>query len=279
MCVCVSESAVFSQEHQCRCGSIQRSRDGGTQPEEGPQGAGVQRERPADAGEPPQHGAPAAESHDSPVCECVCVCEQDCSTASCLRLKCQVGRLERRKNAIVFIYSRLAVDTFLKVSRLSWLRPVRCLQGLTFVRLAGGEPEPLLPGALHRLLQRDRDALQEPPCGAGVQQHHRQPVGGLGQRAPPARPRLGRGSGGFGRAAAAGPAHLHHVQGEMTTMMVLLLLHLHHLPHWACSSPLSWASSSECAPLRRTAQKRSSCNRRRTETPTLRAPPAGSQWY
>lgn len=55
---------------------------------------------------------------------CVCVCEQDCSTASCLRLKCQVGRLERRKNAIVFIYSRLAVDTFLKVNRLSWLCPL-----------------------------------------------------------------------------------------------------------------------------------------------------------
>lgn len=149
---------------------------------------------------------------------------------------------------------------------------------MTFcVRLAGGEPEPLLPGALHRLLQCDRDALQEPPCGAGVQQHHRQPVGGLGQRASPVRPPLGRGSGGSGRAAAAGPAHLHHVQGETTTVVVLLLLlHLQHLPHRACSSPLSWASSSECAPLRRTARKRSSCNRRRTETPTLRAPPC---WF
>uniref|UniRef100_A0A8C5H9M3 Integrin alpha-2 domain-containing protein n=1 Tax=Gouania willdenowi TaxID=441366 RepID=A0A8C5H9M3_GOUWI len=31
----------------------------------------------------------------------------------CLQLKCQVGRLERRKNAILFIYSRLAVDNFL----------------------------------------------------------------------------------------------------------------------------------------------------------------------
>ncbi|KAG7234073.1 hypothetical protein INR49_005948 [Caranx melampygus] len=34
----------------------------------------------------------------------------DCTTASCLRLKCQVGRLERRKNAILFIYSRLATE-------------------------------------------------------------------------------------------------------------------------------------------------------------------------
>ncbi|KAF3843753.1 hypothetical protein F7725_002602 [Dissostichus mawsoni] len=38
----------------------------------------------------------------------------DCSTAQCLRLKCQVGRLERRKNAILFIYSRLAVNNFLR---------------------------------------------------------------------------------------------------------------------------------------------------------------------
>uniref|UniRef100_A0A674MCY3 Integrin, alpha V n=1 Tax=Takifugu rubripes TaxID=31033 RepID=A0A674MCY3_TAKRU len=34
----------------------------------------------------------------------------DCSTADCLRLRCQVGRLERRKNAIVFIYARLATE-------------------------------------------------------------------------------------------------------------------------------------------------------------------------
>ncbi|XP_070770162.1 integrin alpha-V isoform X2 [Enoplosus armatus] len=38
----------------------------------------------------------------------------DCSTAECLRLKCQVGRLERGKNAIIFIYSRLAVNNFLR---------------------------------------------------------------------------------------------------------------------------------------------------------------------
>uniref|UniRef100_A0A8C5HA20 Integrin alpha-2 domain-containing protein n=1 Tax=Gouania willdenowi TaxID=441366 RepID=A0A8C5HA20_GOUWI len=37
----------------------------------------------------------------------------DCNSAKCLQLKCQVGRLERRKNAILFIYSRLAVDNFL----------------------------------------------------------------------------------------------------------------------------------------------------------------------
>ncbi|KAI3356125.1 hypothetical protein L3Q82_017176 [Scortum barcoo] len=38
----------------------------------------------------------------------------DCSTADCLRLKCQVSRLERTKNAVLFIYARLAVDTFLR---------------------------------------------------------------------------------------------------------------------------------------------------------------------
>ncbi|XP_028991957.1 integrin alpha-V [Betta splendens] len=38
----------------------------------------------------------------------------DCNTANCLRLKCQVGRLERGKNAIIFIYSRLDVNNFLR---------------------------------------------------------------------------------------------------------------------------------------------------------------------
>ncbi|XP_061735557.1 integrin alpha-V [Nerophis ophidion] len=37
----------------------------------------------------------------------------DCSTAECLKLRCQVGRLERKKNAILFIYSRLDVNNFL----------------------------------------------------------------------------------------------------------------------------------------------------------------------
>uniref|UniRef100_A0A7N8XNQ1 Integrin, alpha V n=1 Tax=Mastacembelus armatus TaxID=205130 RepID=A0A7N8XNQ1_9TELE len=41
----------------------------------------------------------------------------DCVTADCLWLKCQVGRLERRKNAILFIYSRLDVNNFLRVNK------------------------------------------------------------------------------------------------------------------------------------------------------------------
>uniref|UniRef100_A0A8C6SCI3 Integrin, alpha V n=1 Tax=Neogobius melanostomus TaxID=47308 RepID=A0A8C6SCI3_9GOBI len=44
----------------------------------------------------------------------------DCSTAKCLQLKCQVGRLERGKNAIVFVYSRLDVNNFLRVSNRSY---------------------------------------------------------------------------------------------------------------------------------------------------------------
>ncbi|XP_019750898.1 integrin alpha-V [Hippocampus comes] len=38
----------------------------------------------------------------------------DCGAAACVKLRCQVGRLERKKNAIVFIYSRLDVNNFLR---------------------------------------------------------------------------------------------------------------------------------------------------------------------
>ncbi|MCI4378810.1 hypothetical protein PGIGA_G00220550, partial [Pangasianodon gigas] len=38
----------------------------------------------------------------------------DCEKAKCLKIKCQVGRLERGQSAILFIYSRLAVSTFLQ---------------------------------------------------------------------------------------------------------------------------------------------------------------------
>uniref|UniRef100_A0AAV2JY75 Integrin alpha-2 domain-containing protein n=1 Tax=Knipowitschia caucasica TaxID=637954 RepID=A0AAV2JY75_KNICA len=47
----------------------------------------------------------------------------DCSATDCLLLRCQVGRLERGKNAIVFIYSRLDVNNFLRVenqNRSNW---------------------------------------------------------------------------------------------------------------------------------------------------------------
>ncbi|XP_056145059.1 integrin alpha-V [Lampris incognitus] len=38
----------------------------------------------------------------------------DCTTVACLMLRCQVGRLERKQSAILHIYSRLAVNSFLK---------------------------------------------------------------------------------------------------------------------------------------------------------------------
>lgn len=39
----------------------------------------------------------------------------DCGSAKCLQIRCQVGRLERGKNAILFVYSRLDVNNFLRV--------------------------------------------------------------------------------------------------------------------------------------------------------------------
>uniref|UniRef100_A0A672YEP4 Integrin, alpha V n=1 Tax=Sphaeramia orbicularis TaxID=375764 RepID=A0A672YEP4_9TELE len=45
----------------------------------------------------------------------------DCSTAECLRMKCLVGRLEKGKNAILFVYSRLAVNNFLRVNNRSYV--------------------------------------------------------------------------------------------------------------------------------------------------------------
>ncbi|KAJ3592467.1 hypothetical protein NHX12_007594 [Muraenolepis orangiensis] len=39
----------------------------------------------------------------------------DCTTAVCLKLRCQVGRLERRQSATLYIHSRLAVNNFLKL--------------------------------------------------------------------------------------------------------------------------------------------------------------------
>ncbi|XP_061142858.1 integrin alpha-V isoform X2 [Syngnathus typhle] len=54
-----------------------------------------------------QTGGDGGNDDDNPL-------ELDCSTASCVKLRCQVGRLERKKNAIVFIYSRLDVNNFLR---------------------------------------------------------------------------------------------------------------------------------------------------------------------
>ncbi|CAB1329192.1 unnamed protein product [Coregonus sp. 'balchen'] len=40
----------------------------------------------------------------------------DCSKVQCLKIRCQVGRVERGQSAILYIHSRLGVATFLKVS-------------------------------------------------------------------------------------------------------------------------------------------------------------------
>uniref|UniRef100_A0A8C1QCS3 Integrin, alpha V n=1 Tax=Cyprinus carpio TaxID=7962 RepID=A0A8C1QCS3_CYPCA len=44
----------------------------------------------------------------------LCVSTQECGNAECQEIKCWVGRLEKGQSAILFIYSRLAVSTFLK---------------------------------------------------------------------------------------------------------------------------------------------------------------------
>ncbi|XP_076858256.1 integrin alpha-V [Brachyhypopomus gauderio] len=41
----------------------------------------------------------------------------DCEKARCLQIRCQVGRLDRGQSAILFINSRVAVDTFLQAER------------------------------------------------------------------------------------------------------------------------------------------------------------------
>uniref|UniRef100_A0A674B4S4 Integrin, alpha V n=1 Tax=Salmo trutta TaxID=8032 RepID=A0A674B4S4_SALTR len=43
----------------------------------------------------------------------------DCSKAQCLKIRCQVGRLERGQSTTLYIHSRLGVATFLKVRLLS----------------------------------------------------------------------------------------------------------------------------------------------------------------
>uniref|UniRef100_A0AAY4EP35 Integrin alpha-2 domain-containing protein n=1 Tax=Denticeps clupeoides TaxID=299321 RepID=A0AAY4EP35_9TELE len=45
----------------------------------------------------------------------------DCEKAQCLKIKCQVGRLERGQSAILFINSRLSVATFLKSQNQSYI--------------------------------------------------------------------------------------------------------------------------------------------------------------
>ncbi|CAJ1078543.1 integrin alpha-V isoform X1 [Xyrichtys novacula] len=59
----------------------------------------------------------------------------DCTTAQCLRLKCQVGRLERRENAILFIYSRLTVNNFLRTENQNRSYTVRSTASFSVIEM------------------------------------------------------------------------------------------------------------------------------------------------
>ncbi|XP_029385700.1 integrin alpha-V [Echeneis naucrates] len=69
----------------------------------------------------------------------------DCSTAQCLRLKCQVGRLERMKNAILFIYSRLAVNNFLRTENQNRSYVVRSTASFKVIKMPYKNLAPELP--------------------------------------------------------------------------------------------------------------------------------------
>ncbi|KAK2840461.1 hypothetical protein Q5P01_014201 [Channa striata] len=59
----------------------------------------------------------------------------DCTTAACLQFRCQVGRLERGKNAIIFIYSRLDVNNFLRPENQNRSYVVRSTASFTVIEM------------------------------------------------------------------------------------------------------------------------------------------------
>ncbi|XP_074550589.1 integrin alpha-V [Halichoeres trimaculatus] len=69
----------------------------------------------------------------------------DCSSTQCLRLKCQVGRLERKKNAIVFIYSRLSVNNFLRTENQNRSYQVRSTASFNVIEMPYKNLNPELP--------------------------------------------------------------------------------------------------------------------------------------
>uniref|UniRef100_A0AAQ6AGW2 Integrin alpha-2 domain-containing protein n=1 Tax=Amphiprion ocellaris TaxID=80972 RepID=A0AAQ6AGW2_AMPOC len=70
---------------------------------------------------------------------------KDCNTAECLRLRCQVGRLERRKNAILFIYSRLDVNNFLRTENQNRSYVVRSTASFSVIEMPYKNLETELP--------------------------------------------------------------------------------------------------------------------------------------
>uniref|UniRef100_A0AAQ5X5F2 Integrin alpha-2 domain-containing protein n=1 Tax=Amphiprion ocellaris TaxID=80972 RepID=A0AAQ5X5F2_AMPOC len=65
--------------------------------------------------------------------------------AECLRLRCQVGRLERRKNAILFIYSRLDVNNFLRTENQNRSYVVRSTASFSVIEMPYKNLETELP--------------------------------------------------------------------------------------------------------------------------------------
>uniref|UniRef100_A0AAQ5ZUQ4 Integrin alpha-2 domain-containing protein n=1 Tax=Amphiprion ocellaris TaxID=80972 RepID=A0AAQ5ZUQ4_AMPOC len=63
----------------------------------------------------------------------------------CLRLRCQVGRLERRKNAILFIYSRLDVNNFLRTENQNRSYVVRSTASFSVIEMPYKNLETELP--------------------------------------------------------------------------------------------------------------------------------------
>lgn len=69
----------------------------------------------------------------------------DCTTEECLRLKCQVSRLERRKNAILFIYTRLNVSNFLRPENQNHSYVVRSTASFSVIEMPYKNLMPELP--------------------------------------------------------------------------------------------------------------------------------------
>ncbi|KAM9342947.1 integrin alpha-V [Pholidichthys leucotaenia] len=69
----------------------------------------------------------------------------DCISAKCLQLRCQVGRLERRKNAILFVYSRLAVNNFLRTENQNRSYVVKATASFSVIEMPYKNPPSELP--------------------------------------------------------------------------------------------------------------------------------------
>ncbi|TRY98881.1 hypothetical protein DNTS_009289 [Danionella cerebrum] len=72
-------------------------------------------------------------------------CGTDCGTAQCQEIKCWVGRLEKGQSAILFIYSRLAVSTFLKPESQNKSYNVRSSASFSVVEMPYKNLNPELP--------------------------------------------------------------------------------------------------------------------------------------